>query len=286
MAFRLNAINLLESFDGDGDQRILGNGREIHLGREAWRSGKLAFDLLTTRPAALPEDGGVRVFPMDSNDDFCRFCAELDSRKDLDAIIGDFLDDAGSSHVVLIDAATQKPMSVDALAEVLDYPWHSKVLLLAQIVDGAPGSVASSMEASGLVRGFKEHFLAAALLLLDDAAIAAFCDDFGGSIDLVVRCHWLVQFVQRAIFQSELPRNPESHEIRVHVLSALGKKAAEVRHAENHAMKKQVWEWCVGNRARYRSRERAAEAASTLVPVTHRTVRDWIEEWDKRVGPE
>ena len=64
--------------------------------------------------------------------------------------------------------------------------------------------------------------------------------------------------------------------------SSLAKKAAFARHAENRAMKHQVFEWCDEHLAKQVSMDAAAsQVAGSLVPVAWRTVRDWIAEWKK-----
>jgi hypothetical protein len=65
-------------------------------------------------------------------------------------------------------------------------------------------------------------------------------------------------------------------------VSVAASKAAIMRHAENRAMKAQVFEWCDENLIQYRSMDAAAEAiAWKLVPAAFRTVRNWIGEWRK-----
>jgi hypothetical protein len=90
-------------------------------------------------------------------------------------------------------------------------------------------------------------------------------------------------------------QKPERYSVGLEILDAklrgdkdnmrrsLAKSAALVRHAENHAMKAQVFEWLDENMSRYRSMDAAAEAmAGKLVPVTFRTVRAWVSEWKKQ----
>lgn len=65
-------------------------------------------------------------------------------------------------------------------------------------------------------------------------------------------------------------------------VSVAASKAAIVRHAENRAMKAQVFAWCNENMAQFQSMDRAAETiAGKLVPVSFRTARDWIGAWRK-----
>ena len=64
--------------------------------------------------------------------------------------------------------------------------------------------------------------------------------------------------------------------------SSIARGAAAVRHAENRAMKQEVFAWCDQHMATVRSMDQAASVVtSTLVPVAWRTVRDWMTEWKK-----
>lgn len=64
--------------------------------------------------------------------------------------------------------------------------------------------------------------------------------------------------------------------------TALARTAASARHAENRAMKQQVFEWCDAHMAHAPSMDTAASrVAGVFVPVAWRTVRDWMTEWKK-----
>lgn len=64
--------------------------------------------------------------------------------------------------------------------------------------------------------------------------------------------------------------------------TVFAKKAATARHAENRAMKQQVFEWCDAYMAQAPSMDTAASrVAGVVVPVAWRTVRDWMTEWKK-----
>lgn len=66
-------------------------------------------------------------------------------------------------------------------------------------------------------------------------------------------------------------------------ISIANSKAAIKRHAENHAMKQQVFDWCTSHLSEYPSMDAAAEAiAGNLVPVKFRTARSWISDYRKR----
>ena len=54
------------------------------------------------------------------------------------------------------------------------------------------------------------------------------------------------------------------------------------RHAENRAMKQDVFDWLDANMSRFKSMDAAAEAiAGKVAPVAFRTARDWVADWKK-----
>lgn len=64
--------------------------------------------------------------------------------------------------------------------------------------------------------------------------------------------------------------------------SAKQTAAALKRHAENHAMKQEVFLWLDENMKNFTSMDGAATAiASKIVPVAWRTARDWVGQWKK-----
>ncbi|WP_157648403.1 hypothetical protein [Burkholderia ubonensis] len=65
-------------------------------------------------------------------------------------------------------------------------------------------------------------------------------------------------------------------------VSGLARKAAAARHAENYAMKADVFKWCDDNLSQYSSTDSAASAvAEKIVPAKFRTVQKWISEYKK-----
>lgn len=71
---------------------------------------------------------------------------------------------------------------------------------------------------------------------------------------------------------------------REKVLSALGRKAAEVRHTENRAMRQQVIDQYVAAIDKFPSMNAAAQAmAGKVVPVSFGTVRKWIGDYRKQL---
>jgi hypothetical protein len=64
--------------------------------------------------------------------------------------------------------------------------------------------------------------------------------------------------------------------------SLKGQSDARKRHAENHAMKKDVFDWLDFNMPAGKSLDSIAESIpGKVVPVTFRTARKWVGEWKK-----
>lgn len=90
--------------------------------------------------------------------------------------------------------------------------------------------------------------------------------------------------LQMELSESNRLTEARATQIAENRVSVSARKAAIKRHAENRAMKADVWEWCEKNFNDYSSMEKAAEAVihtDKLVPVTVRTARQWISEWVK-----
>ncbi|WP_176314666.1 hypothetical protein [Burkholderia vietnamiensis] len=64
---------------------------------------------------------------------------------------------------------------------------------------------------------------------------------------------------------------------------AFARSGADARHAENRAMREQVFEWCAQRLNEYPSLDAAAEAAQSVVPVKFRTARAWVGQYAKRL---
>jgi len=58
------------------------------------------------------------------------------------------------------------------------------------------------------------------------------------------------------------------------------RESAKKRHAENHTMKSEVFQW-LELQAKFKSIEAAAMAITKQQPIAHVTARDWYKEWKK-----
>jgi hypothetical protein len=56
------------------------------------------------------------------------------------------------------------------------------------------------------------------------------------------------------------------------------------RHAENHAMKAEIFGW-LDAQTKFKSIESAAMAITKQMPIAHVTARDWYKEWKKIRSP-
>lgn len=61
----------------------------------------------------------------------------------------------------------------------------------------------------------------------------------------------------------------------------VAKAKALKRHAENHAMKSEVFQWLDANRGKFKSMDAAAEAITKQQPIAFRTARAWTGDWKK-----
>lgn len=97
-------------------------------------------------------------------------------------------------------------------------------------------------------------------------------DQIGDNLDLK-----LIKYFKReniSYFINHVLKNSES---------SRQSAAALKRHAENHAMKQDVFNWLEKNRSTYRSKDATATAiANNVVPITWRTARAWIDQWEKK----
>ena len=73
-----------------------------------------------------------------------------------------------------------------------------------------------------------------------------------------------------------------SHVVAADEVKQKARKNALLRHAENHAMKEEVFAWLDQNMHRYKSMDAATSAiAGVEVPAAWRTVREWVTQWKK-----
>ena len=64
-------------------------------------------------------------------------------------------------------------------------------------------------------------------------------------------------------------------------ISDIARLGAYAAHAENRAIKAEVFGWLTENRTKFKSRESAAQELAKLQPMKPRTLYLWIEQWEK-----
>lgn len=124
-------------------------------------------------------------------------------------------------------------------------------------------------------------YLALSMYCYAEAANHATAGRLDDAFDVLYDAHQALQFRHgESMWQggAEHSKFEQERDAR----SALAKTAASARHAENRAMKQQVFEWCDSYMAQAPSMDAAASrVAGVVVPVAWRTVRDWMTEWKK-----
>ena len=99
-----------------------------------------------------------------------------------------------------------------------------------------------------------------------------------------VEAQFRISYVARHVL-GELP-NFDKTTIAKEALTSLSQKALTVRHAENRAMKNQVFDWCDANMSDFKSMDDAAQhVAGTIVPLKFRAVRAHMTKWKKMRSP-
>lgn len=131
-----------------------------------------------------------------------------------------------------------------------------------------PRSPSNDIEAFGGI------LLLATLVALDEASVMSRDGIGDGAVSaLLDATFFLGRYQALRMVQSQLEGRG---------MAAIAKKAAGARHAENHAMKDQVFAWLSQHRSKYQSMDAAAEAiAGRIAPVKFRTARSWVGDWHK-----
>lgn len=175
----------------------------------------------------------------------------------------------------LCQAHDEGLMVCDGLKEAWpEYDYPAKVELMARVMElwrlGLPKD-------SPLILDMPVMVASSIIFRLDDALIADFC--FGNGLDSM-----LLDISNLARHLDRVPNNEEA--IRTAMLAMAKKELASAgaagRHAENRAIKQDVFAWLDANPPEPRGKDAAAaEIAGGVVPVAFRTARRWIDEWEK-----
>ncbi len=87
---------------------------------------------------------------------------------------------------------------------------------------------------------------------------------------------WAFAYLAHSVLKGALFSDLDAHDTNLQA-----REYALKRHAENHAMKADVFNWLDTNMASFKSMDRAAEAVTKQQPIAFRTARDWVGEWKK-----
>ena len=96
--------------------------------------------------------------------------------------------------------------------------------------------------------------------------------DFNGALEILNHAYSVFSFADENVAFREGMECEQKERVQ---------KACDARHTENRAMKKNVFEWYGKNKDSFPSKDKAAEEATRLVPVSFRTARKWIDEYGK-----
>lgn len=256
------AFDLVESFREGGRGylvcRVVDHRGNAVLDESVWEVGRAVCEFL--------QNEGVDVFDLVVLRDWRRFINKEFSRDFLEQI----QELSKSPNFSFIGGDKE-----GFLAAWAEYGWVDKIRCALEFFDQVP--LYENPGNYGDIKGFFLLLSALAVLgRIDDASISEFLDGSGLS-DNVADIHWFSDRI-----------NPPKHVLN---MVAEAKKSSRIevskagqdkRHAENRAMKHQVFVHLDQEFSKYRSMDQAAEAiAGKLVPVTFRTVREWVAEWRK-----
>lgn len=153
------------------------------------------------------------------------------------------------------------------------YGFADKVELFARVVGGM-GHVLHQVPE--LVPSLRSLSAAAVLIWLDEAVIA---ESLG-----VSNLSDLVSGIESLRPHLDVPTNTFSmiNAVKLKTRKEGARTGANARHAENRAMKREVFTWLDTNFSAFKSMDAAAtEIASKVAPIAWRTAREWVGEWRK-----
>lgn len=256
------AFDLGESFREGGigqlQHRIVNHDGKLILSTELWKAGLFAYKFLLNSGVDILDAAVLREWRRYVNQEF-------------GALFFEQIQDLSNFPNFQFEGGSKK----DFLEAWPEYGWLEKLHCALEFFDQFP--IYEMPDGAGVI---KQHFMVLSALAvlgrIDSAAISEFLDADGLASN-VAEALW---------FWSRI--DPPKH-----ILNLIGEakkagrkevssKALEKRHAENRAMKLDVFTWLDNNINRFKSMDAAAEAiAGNVVPLTFRTAREWVGEWKK-----
>lgn len=243
---------------GVHERRLVGKTGKMNFGADLWKTGRKALDVLE---GAL-KDPSDYAGPQQWSDSLPSLAKKCEV----------FLDE--DFFPSLCQLHDEGLMTCDGIKEAwpkYDYP--AKVELMTRAMEPfrlvLPEEDFSALDIPVMAAS-------AIIFRLDDALIADFC--FGNGLDSVLL--EISELVRHLNIESS---NKEA--IHAAMLAKAKKELASAgaagRHAENRALKQDVFDWLDANPPKPRGKDAAAAAiAGGVVPVAFRTARKWIDEWE------
>jgi hypothetical protein len=219
---------------------------EPALNNDLWKAGMMAFNWLEAR--------GVKASDAQVYRDW------LVSAKTFlnETFFPDFVGLVQSGHIKLSGSTQEEFQNVWA-----SYDWVQRLRLFLQVFEK------TSVGLCNLETNLIGQYAALALLWrLDSAVISESLDGDGlieNTIDVIDLSHFLVEpeLVKRRVEAAKKMARIET-----------ARAGGHARHAENKSMREDVFLWADSNMTNFKSMDK-------LVPVSFRTVRDWLGEWKK-----
>ena len=246
---------------GDGEpgrikKTVVDRYGKYHLGAQAWEAGDVAYECLKQ---LYPDGITATEFTDVANEFLSMACNDI-----YPEVLR--LAEAGILHL--------EPSGTDTMKEAwAEYDWAERAIFAFNFADAV---IAHSGESENPFRMVLPLVL---LQRLDDAVIGEILDGCGlpatmleiGSIrDRIVPPKHLQKIIEISrIAQEELDN-----------FKLARRRGADVIHAENRAMKAEVFQW-LDAQTKFKSIESAAMAITKQQPIKHVTARDWYKDWKK-----
>ncbi len=244
---------------GINEQCLIGQRGKMYFGTDLWKIGRKALDTLESIIKNPSEYKGPQ-----------QWANELPIlAKDFESLLDDAL------FPVLCEAHDEGLMVCEGIKSAWpEYDYPAKMELAARALEplrlALPGNSLDDL-------GLPAMIALAILIRLDDALIAEFC--FGNGLDGVL--------LDIASLKRHLDTMPSNEAAMRYAMLAMAKRefgiaGAAGRHAENRAIKQDVFAWLDEHFPAQKSMDAAAQTiAGKVAPVAFRTARDWVGEWKK-----
>ena len=259
---RLQAYDLSATF-GDGqpgriEKCLIDKDGEYHLDTQAWEAGDVAYQgLKQIYPKGITEI----EFEHLANDYLSMVC---------DDFYPIFLGRVEAGEIIL------RPIGIDRFkATWADYGWCERLMFAYSTIDQG---MAIGDDAVNPLDTVVPLVL---LKRLDSAVKAEFCDGNGLS-DVILEIGLLRDLLMPPKHVQRLYEAARAAREKLDIFKQARRKGADAIHAENRSMKADVFKWLdTNNTGSMTLDDIALTIAGKVVPLTFRTVRDYITEWKR-----